>query len=239
MIIVVKHNVMWLHRLTTAIPAVPFRVVKWNWGSLSEDLIWQWLRISCWLPQSQWKKTGRKLQVPDGLKTGQWVGKYYGVRWAGGTLLKLVHVDWEVTAVVLCKCVWSAQRVLLRNASETKMCATEYEISRISYFAVEFLGEKVADVTCNLLCWLPHWLCLWEIGREGYRWWSHDCRCCNHHNCEQNAKHQDYNHVTVGLLGQPELWRLVLNSSYSALPEFWVVIKWELPVPQKALLSLI
>lgn len=45
-------------------------------------------------------------------------------------------------------------------------------------------GLVLIGVTCNVPCWLSHWICLWEVGKEDHKWWSHDVAHCIVHICE-------------------------------------------------------
>lgn len=74
----------------------------------------------------------------------------------------------------------------------------------ILYCIVGSLGEKVEGVTYRSSLQhslLPCWVCLWEAGREGYKWQLCDC----------------------GSLWQPQLCKQVVSPSHSVPSLFWTV----------------
>lgn len=61
--------------------------------------------------------------------------------------------------------------------------------------------EWFMGMMCNLLCWFPHLLCLWEARKGSCKWRLHNTAHCNMMIASQAPDHPDWIHVTAG-----ELW---------------------------------
>lgn len=98
-----------------------------------------------------------------------------GCRWGGKCCWQTLGRTNELMEAV---CVWG----LLEAMGGLAKCL---EGSAKGCFGQgRYEGLVLIGVTCNVPCWLSHWICLWEVGKEDHKWWSHDVAHCIVHICE-------------------------------------------------------